>query len=733
LGIEEMKKIEFIEQGMENFCNHIDPVVIKFDNGSTTMIIGPNGSGKTSIFQAIPFTLYGQCEKGRGDDVLNTKTGKNCHTWTIFKINDVQYRVDRFVKYTRLGNSVTITKGDSTKPYLKGHKEVVPEVEKLLMPYKLFMNTLLFSQKVKSFFTDLGDADQKEIFRKIMTLDDFVLYVKECGVELKEIEQIIAQLNQSIGINKGLLESAENRLKENLETEKTFKKNRDDSILNCQTQINIHEKKILAHLETQKNLPEDTSTQQQIKTTHMSVLRNDLSKIDDLNNTNISTLENQANLKISELNNKSLQLSNKGSEEMRDAIQKEKDAYDIKFKAAEEQINLIKTKLNILGTESTKLSTNVSFLEKEIIGLDMTDVSICPTCLREVDGLCINHLKELVEEKQAEVSSLRTQIGEIGKECKDLTIKETSWNAINQKDYNKCQENIKALQEANRISISQFTERKNIAIGKVKEMIKTGTLNIEKEKEETVKDINAELSQLTLEINNLVKIQSQIDVYNQELADLQSLLDGHKKNLVEAEKLEFDKTIITNCKVEIENYKKLIKESLAARVEHDKRMLILQFWKTGFSASGIQSMLIDEAIPFMNDRISYYMDMLCNGRYKVTFDTLKATKDNKEFRDKISVNVFDTLTHSDKRVKFSGGQTRLVDIGTILTLADLMANVQDTSVNIILFDEIFDSLDSENIRHASNLLRTAAKEKWVGIISHTKIDDIESDNILEFR
>ena len=160
---------------------------------------------------------------------------------------------------------------------------------------------------------------------------------------------------------------------------------------------------------------------------------------------------------------------------------------------------------------------------------------------------------------------------------------------------------------------------------------------------------------------------------------------------------------------------------------------MIQFWKTGFSGSGIQSMLIDEAIPFMNERISHYMDMLCNGRYKVTFDTLKATKDNKEFRDKISVNVFDTQTHSDKRVKFSGGQTRLVDIGTILTLADLMANVQDTSVNIILFDEIFDSLDSENIRHASNLLREAAKEKWVGIISHTKIDDIEADNHLEFR
>ena len=169
------------------------------------------------------------------------------------------------------------------------------------------------------------------------------------------------------------------------------------------------------------------------------------------------------------------------------------------------------------------------------------------------------------------------------------------------------------------------------------------------------------------------------------------------------------------------------------RSTYDKKIRMINFWKTGFSASGIQSMLIDEAIPFMNKRIGHYMELLCGGRYKVTFDTLKATKDAKEFRDKISVNVFDTQTHSDARVKFSGGQTRLVDIGTILTLADLQANVQDVSVNIILFDEIFDALDDENIRYASNLLRLASKDKWVGIISHRHIDSIEADNVLEFR
>ena len=84
-----MKTVTFLKQGMENFCNHIEPIEIEFAENKLMLVTGPNGSGKTSLIQALPFTLYGQCEKGRGDDVLNTKVGKNCHTWTEFMIDQV--------------------------------------------------------------------------------------------------------------------------------------------------------------------------------------------------------------------------------------------------------------------------------------------------------------------------------------------------------------------------------------------------------------------------------------------------------------------------------------------------------------------------------------------------------------------------------------------------------------------------------------------------------------------
>ena len=153
----------------------------------------------------------------------------------------------------------------------------------------------------------------------------------------------------------------------------------------------------------------------------------------------------------------------------------------------------------------------------------------------------------------------------------------------------------------------------------------------------------------------------------------------------------------------------------------EKEIKIIEFWKKeGFSSSGIPSMLIDDSIPFMNKKVSEYCDKIAGGRYIVSFDTLKPDKDQKVFKDKINVEIFDTVTKSNKRVKFSGGQTRIVDIATILTLRDLQANFQNMKINILLFDEIFDSLDDENIGYVSKLLKLVAKDTCVVIVSHRR-------------
>jgi DNA repair exonuclease SbcCD ATPase subunit len=81
-------------------------------------------------------------------------------------------------------------------------------------------------------------------------------------------------------------------------------------------------------------------------------------------------------------------------------------------------------------------------------------------------------------------------------------------------------------------------------------------------------------------------------------------------------------------------------------------------------------------------------------------------------------------------VQLSGGQTRLIDIATILTLGDLQASIQDVSINILLFDEIFDSLDEENIGYVSKVLSKLKFGKAIYLISHRHEGQLEADETL---
>jgi len=278
----------------------------------------------------------------------------------------------------------------------------------------------------------------------------------------------------------------------------------------------------------------------------------------------------------------------------------------------------------------------------------------------------------------------------------------------------------------------EIDERKKELYEKINEMI-------DKQKNEFTEKIFLEkknLDEKKEEIKN--KNMKYKKIYSDQIEPLKRDLENKRLELKlkinELEKTkteEFDDSIIETFvqkKYKIGSDLKLFEESLDKGF---KKFKILSFWKQGFSSSGIPSMLIDEAIPFMNERISEYLYEISNGRYIVSFDTLKATKKG-EFKDKISVNVYDSYTQADTRNKLSGGQIRLIDISTILTLYDLQENYQNTSFNLFVMDEIFDAVDEENISSVCRVLKKISETKSIYIITHKHLDQIPADEILSF-
>jgi DNA repair exonuclease SbcCD ATPase subunit len=729
-----MKNIKFLEVGMENYGPYIDPMIIQFKSDTLTLITGPNGIGKTMAIDAIPFTLYGSTSKGaKGDDVVNNRKGKNCKTWVKFQVNDDNYTVIRYHKYTKFGNTVVVNhNGVDVK---QGQREVLPYIERLVCPHQAFMNTLMFGQKVKDFFTDLVDSKRKEIFRKILDLGMFLVYYKFADQALKDVEAFRNELLNEIQISKGLIEDAISQI--NL-----LKKAKNDFYINLEKEIEEKTKElentIRIMTKWEKTLQDLSSHDMDYESTITEIanLKKQLDSMDVDYKKKLDELTSQKSAKVSEMKEKSKDLELTIYNKYNDIIT------DLKNKSDERKTDLV-TKVEKLNEEKhdLELSKNSHNHElkssKERIDEIQSNVEnietggTCPLCEQKIEEETVKVLEEKINKYKEICDNAQNQITNVDEQIKVITQELHTIRNQGQVEISKFESEQRATKRAMEDELEQLHKKLQDAIQKVDDVADKAVKEIINEKDSVSEDIINKLKDLQA----TREIQEENLKLKKEAEDTITKISFSKKQLEEEiaklQHEEYDETQLKSYiakEIKLKNKIKLSDEKLE---KYDIYSEVVSFWKSGFSSTGIPSMLIDEAIPYMNERVEHYLDLLTNGRYVVSFDTLAETKGG-EFRDKISVHVLDTETRANSRVQLSGGQTRIIDIAIILTLGDLLSRIQNVSFNIMLFDEVFDALDELNSQYVCKVLSKIKIGKALCVISHQFKDHLEADETLAF-
>tara|TARA_Y100000591_G_scaffold261187_1_gene233867 strand:- start:5695 stop:7407 length:1713 start_codon:yes stop_codon:yes gene_type:complete len=75
------------------------PSTVQLDSHSTTMIMGSNGAGKSTILDALCFSLYGKAfRKINKPQLVNSVNEKGCLVTIEFSVNETQWKVERGIK-----------------------------------------------------------------------------------------------------------------------------------------------------------------------------------------------------------------------------------------------------------------------------------------------------------------------------------------------------------------------------------------------------------------------------------------------------------------------------------------------------------------------------------------------------------------------------------------------------------------------------------------------------------
>lgn len=203
-----------------------------------------NGSGKSSLIEAISFALFGKVTKDVNlPEIVNEQTGKNCKVELTFELNGNDYIVQRFRAHEKEYDRVYFYKGsiDKENSIAKANiKDTQEEIEKLIkFNFKSFINAVMMSQENISGFlqSDISSAKRKEIIENILQLNNITKYHWIAQQKRKLAKKEYEFLTREKENNENLVESVKNSVEEYLNSCKRQKKENEKEIEKLQERL----------------------------------------------------------------------------------------------------------------------------------------------------------------------------------------------------------------------------------------------------------------------------------------------------------------------------------------------------------------------------------------------------------------------------------------------------------------------------------------------------------------
>lgn len=424
---------------LENFKKYTS-YDIEFGEGLVG-IIGKNGSGKSTIFEAILFALYGEAKK-RGNKELvrnaNASTKDAVVVELDFEFEGVEYKVSREFRGKALSANAKLFK--NAELTTTGAKEVTSAIVNLTkMSKDAFIHTLFASQKELTSLSTLKNEDRKKMIRKLLGLEKIDFVEKELVEKSRELKREIDAFKEVL-LGDDEIKAKKEQIKENEEKKKALLKDEQDKTkelavlkekeqsikkeLDVFTKTKEQKQKLFSALELIKNSKSlemlnqakliaenhELEHKQEELTSLASVKKEYLSLQEDLKN---QELLKEKHLKREGLTKEQVQLREQYTKSKADIHTLEKECemleqYSFDAKNMEQDLSLRQDAIEVKHTIEQELLLEMKAEQRtidetnaKIAGIkELGKGSACPTCTRplleEYDNV-INSLNSIVQ------------------------------------------------------------------------------------------------------------------------------------------------------------------------------------------------------------------------------------------------------------------------------------------------------------------------------------------------
>ena len=822
------------------FLSYRDPAELDFNHFDLACISGQNGAGKSSLLDAITWSIFGEA-RGKSSDVINlSQDVKAAEVIFTFAHEQNTYRIQRTLprgKGTILEFQVQNYDGWKSLTE-KTTRDTQARIEQILrLDYETFVNASFFLQGKADQFTQQNTTRRKEVLSNILGLEIWEEYKNRTAEKRRAIEHEVEEIDGRISEIEAELkeeETRKNRLRELQGSLKQLAAARETQEL-----ILENLKKSAAILEEQRKLTSTLETALERSSTALSALearlaakqadrasyadlvnrakeiesaykqwqkaRKELEEWDKVSMAFLEHEQNRAPLleRIAvekarlEEEARSLLIDEEAMGGQQSAALALKDDVAKAEKALKEAEAKIAERLDVenlrnaarerqaaLKVENDTLKVDMNQLKERIDTLKSAGGATCPLCGQELSE---EHRMATLGQLEGEGKQKGDLFRANQKETTELSQQITTYDLQITKLAFAENERVRFVSE-----VSQLTERMETlqalakeweATGKkrlreVQRILESGKYAVDEQKQ--LAKLDKELAKLGYdatahdevraregelrgadEAQNNLKLAKEVS--RQIESEIENLEEERQNRQEETEQLqlEYDAACQALSKAELNspNLDEAERELFRLREEENKirsqlggaqqRVDILKTQRSrradfekereelhkqiaqhktlerAFGKDGVPALLIEQALPEIEEKANELLERLTDGQMSVRFITQAEYKDKKrdELKETLDIQISDSVGSRNYEM-YSGGEAFRVNFAIRLALSEILAQRKGARLQTLVIDEGFGSQDAQGrqrLIEAINLVRP----DFAKILVITHLDELK--------
>jgi exonuclease SbcC len=829
-----------IQLRISGFLSYRDTVELDFSTFELACISGANGAGKSSLLDAITWSLFGEA-RGKSSDVIHLHPDvKAAEVALTFKHEENTYRVQRTLprnKNTMLEFQVRTQ--DGWKPLTeKTTRETQARIEQTLrLDFDTFVNASFFLQGKADQFTQQNATRRKEVLSNILGLEMWEDYKNRTAEKRKALEHEVDEIDGRIreidaelaeeDLRKTRLAELESNLKQ-LTTARTAQESILENIKRNATLIEEQRKMtamLLDGLERARSARAGLEERLAAKQADRDSYADLVNRAREIESVYKSWQKSRKELEEWEDVASQFREYEKERTPLLEQIAVERARLEQELEGLQEQFSVVSDQLSVvselesqiasaenslkqaearvaerikledkrntarerqaeLKAENDALKVDMNELKERIESLKAAEGASCPLCGQELSPehrkTTLKQLESEGREKGDRFRANQSEAADLAKQIKDY---ETDIAELASAENERVQYASEVSQLTERLDTLQTLAKDWETTGKkrlkeVEKSLGTGKYatdehkrlaKLDKELEKLGYDVaahesarEAELELRAVEEEHL-NLKSAKEVSKQIASEIVNLKSESRNRDAEIEKLEKDywtaQTNLENAKVGAPDLDEAERELFRLREAENKtrselggaqqRVDVIGVQRTrkatfekeceelqkqiarhrtlerAFGKDGVPALLIEQALPQIEDKANELLDRLSDGHMSVRFVTQMEYKDKKrdDLKETLDIQIRDTAGIRSYEM-YSGGEAFRVNFAIRLALSKILAQRKGARLQTLVVDEGFGSQDTQGRQRLIEAINLV-KNDFAKIIVITHLDELK--------